>query len=48
MVALESLAECLVAFAVPDGLDWFLENVAQYALFFVLLSTSMAKRSKTA
>ena len=48
MIALECLAKCLIAFTMPDGLDWFLEDVAQYTLLFVLLSTSMPKRSETA
>src|SRR5258708_39714921 len=48
MIALESLAKCLIAFTMPDSLDWFLEDVAQHALLFVLLSTSMHKRSETA
>src|SRR5947209_14876033 len=48
MIALESLAKCLIAFTMPDGLDWFLEDVAQYALLFIFFGTSMSKRSKTA
>src|SRR5437879_3780742 len=48
MIALESLAKCLISLTVPDGLNWFLEDVAQYTLLFVLLSTPMPKRSETA
>src|SRR5437868_4850828 len=48
MIALECLAKCLIAFTMPDGLDWFLEDVAQHALLFIFFGTSMSKRSETA
>src|SRR5258707_1391868 len=32
MVALEGAAKCLVPLTVPDGLYWFLEDIAYYVL----------------
>lgn len=48
MVALEGTAKGLVALTTPDGLDGFLEDVAQYTLLLVLSGALMAKGGKTA
>src|SRR6266487_1600718 len=48
MIALESAAEGLVAFALPDFCDWLLEYIAQHALFLVLFCTFVSKRREAA
>src|SRR3989442_4045827 len=47
MIALEGSAKCFVALTMPDHLDWFLEDIAQYTFLLVLPGTLMPKGSKT-
>src|SRR5713101_422761 len=47
MVALEGTAKCLVPFTMPDGFNWFLEDIAYYTFLLVFLCTFMPKGSKT-
>src|SRR5579883_28041 len=47
-VAFKGAAEGTVAFAIPDLLNRFLEDVAQHALLSVLAGAAVAKRGKTA
>src|SRR5579859_5001900 len=47
VIALERAAKRFVALAMPDGLNGFLENVADYPLLLVLAGASMSEGSKT-
>src|SRR5437773_12483466 len=48
MFTLKGPAKCLIALSLPDGLDRFLENVAQHSLFLVFPRASMAEWRETA
>ena len=47
MIAFEGAAKCLVPFTMPDGLDWFLEDVTYYTFLLIFFCTGMSKGSKT-
>src|SRR5438067_4796944 len=48
MVALEGVAESLVALSLPDGRDRFLEDVAEHTLFPIFSSTPMSEGGEAA
>src|ERR1700686_4894934 len=47
LIALERPAKLFVSLTVPDGLNWFLEDVPQHAFLPVLPGAFMAERGKT-
>src|SRR6266516_3620885 len=47
MLALESLAKCLVLLTIPDGFYRFLKDVSQHSLLLILSGAFMTKGRKT-